>query len=665
MNSDAGLRREAWHPPRGLLAERAWLPIWRERWRRLSGAATQQTEADVQRVKFSAEQAQSLSEQALPAALTQLSQRLRYAGALVPEAGPERLLWLELRAQLLGLWCASAQRVLGLKAHDTQIRAALEMHNGHLVQLAPGEGKTLAIGLTAALYASAGRPCHVITSNDYLAARDAELMAPLLAQAGWRALSVTSDTPPEALAAGYAAEVVYATGKQLLADHLRDDLLLGGAKDPMGRRLWEMKRSGQQSRPVGRGLWVAIVDEADSVLIDEATTPLIISSADDNPMLVEAVLAGKKIFENLQPDVDYVVKTEPVTDIRYTEAGKKRIDDMAFMLPPFWRFPERSQGMVSLSIMAKYVYLRDRHYLVDEEGKVVIVDEKSGRVMAGRSWSHGIHQAIEAMEGLELSSPPKTSARMTFQVFFNRYHRLCGASGTLQGIHGELRQTYGVEVVAVAPRVPSRLRIAPWRPFAKAEHRMQALIDELQACHERGLPVLVGTRKLADTERLAQALALRQVPHQVLNAKHHAEEARIVERAGQWGAVTVSTNMAGRGTDIMVPPDVAARGGLQVLMLEPHEASRIEWQLYGRSGRQGAPGAAAGFVCLNDELLVQGLGKLYVSLLPVLTPLLLNRLVLPRMVWCAQAITQWKAASQRKRLAERERKTASQLSFSE
>jgi preprotein translocase subunit SecA len=617
------------------------------------------------RVKLSAEQAQGLPVDALTDALKQLSQRLRYTGALVPEGGPQRRVWFELRAQLLGLWCASAQRVLGLKAHDTQIRAALEMHNGHLVQLAPGEGKTLAIGLTAALYASAGRPCHVITSNDYLAARDAELMAALLAQAGWRAVAVTAETPPQALAGAYAAEVVYATGKQLLADYLRDNLLLGGAKDPMGRRLWEMKRDDQKSRPVGRGLWVAIVDEADSVLIDEATTPLIISSADDNPMLVEAVLAGKKIFENLHPDLDYVVKTEPVTDIRFTEAGKRRIDDMAFMLPPFWRFPERAQGMVSLAIMAKYVYLRDRHYLVDEEGKVVIVDEKSGRVMAGRSWSHGIHQAIEAMEGLELSSPPKTSARMTFQTFFNRYHRLCGASGTLQGIAGELRQTYGVEVVPVAPRVPSRLRIAPLRPFVQADLRMAALIDELLICHERGLPVLVGTRKLADTERLSQALALRQVPHQVLNAKHHAQEARIVERAGQWGAVTVSTNMAGRGTDIMVPSDVAAQGGLQVLMWEPHEATRIEWQLYGRSGRQGAPGAAVGFVCLYDELLVQGLGKLYARLVPVLAPLLLRSQVLPRLVWCAQAITQWKAARQRKRLAERERKTASQLSFSE
>ncbi len=665
MNSSAGLRREDWHPPRGLLEERPWLPIWRERWRRLTGAARRQTESDLVLVRQSIERDQTLPAHALCEKLVMHAARMRYTATLAPKAGAARADWFALRAQLLGLWCVSAQRVLGLLAHDTQIRAALEMHNGHLVQLAPGEGKTLAIGLAAALYASSGRPCHVITANDYLAARDAELMAPLLGQAGWRAVAVTSDTPPDVLAQGYAAEVVYATGKQLLADYLRDELLIGGSKDPMGRRLWEMKRGGQQSRPVGRGLWAAIVDEADSVLVDEATTPLIISSADDNPMLVEAVLAGKQIFESLLPDQDYVVKTEPVTDIRYTEQGKKRIDEMAFLLPPFWRFPERSQGVVSLSIMARHVYLRDRHYLVDEEGKVVIIDEKSGRVMAGRSWSHGIHQAIEAWEGLELSSPPKTSARMTFQTFFNRYHRLCGASGTLQGIQGELRSTYGVEVVPIAPRLPSQLHIAPLRPFADSNSRMGALIDELLACQERGLPVLVGTRKLADTERLSEALALRHVPHQVLNAKHHAEEAKIVARAGQFGAVTVSTNMAGRGTDILVPPEVAARGGLQVLMFEPHEATRIEWQLYGRSGRQGAPGAAIGFVCLYDELLVHGLGKLYARLVPLLSPLLLQPAIISQLVRLSQRVTQWKAASQRRRLAERERKTASQLSFSE
>jgi preprotein translocase subunit SecA len=665
MMRAAGLRREEWYPPRDLNAQRSWLPVWRERWRRFSGAAHVQTESDISIVRESAERSSLLDDIALQSQLKELIKRLRYIAAVLPDSEPQRSAWLELRATILGFWCTCAQRVLGLKAHDTQIRAAIEMHNGHLVQLAPGEGKTLAIGLASALYAGTGRPCHVITANDYLAARDAELMQPLMSQVGWRAVALTADTPPEALAAGYTAEIVYATGKQLLADYLRDALLLGGAKDPIRRRIWEMQRDARLSRPVGRGLWVAIVDEADSVLIDEATTPLIISSADDNPMLIEAVLAGKKIFESLAVDRDYIVKTEPVTDIRFTESGKQRIDDMSFLLPPFWRFPERAQGMVSLAIMARYVYQRDRHYLVDEEGKVVIIDEKSGRIMAGRSWSHGIHQAIEAMEGLELSSPPKTTARMTFQVFFNRYHRLCGASGTLQGIHRELRNTYGVEVVEIAPRVPSRLRLEPMRCFADSEQRMQALIDELLGRHNRGLPVLVGTRKLADTERVSEALKKYSIAHQVLNAKHHAEEAQIVERAGHWGAVTVSTNMAGRGTDIMVPADVSEQGGLQVLVFEPHEATRIEWQLYGRSGRQGAAGSAIGFVTLYDELLVQAFGKLYVHVIPLLRPLLLYPALATPLVRCAQAIAEFKAATQRRRLAERERKTSSQLSFSE
>lgn len=665
MNPSTGLRREDWHPPRDVLAERAYLPIWRERFRRLTGTAQRQSEADLMRVHGFIQQARLLADGPLQMQLQQQAGRMRFAEPAAPQHRPAREHWFEMRARLLGLWSVSAERVLGLQAHDTQIRAALEMHNGHLVQLAPGEGKTLAIGLAAALYASSGRPCHVITSNDYLAARDAQLMDPLLAQVGWRAAAVISETPSGQLAQAYAAEVVYATGKQLLADFLRDDLILGGAKDPVQRRLWEMQQSARRPRPVGRGLWVAIVDEADSVLIDEATTPLIISSADDNPMLVEAVLAGKQIFESLQSGQDYEVKTEPVTDIRFTSAGKRRIDEMSFLLPPFWRFPERAQGVVSLSIMARHVYLRDRHYLVDEEGKVVIIDEKSGRVMAGRTWSHGIHQAIEAREGLELSNPPKTSARMTFQTFFNRYHRLCGASGTLQGIHGELRHTYGVEVIPIAPRMPSRLRMGPWRAFSDNAARMQALVEAVLACHEKGLPVLVGTRKLADTERLSEALSSRQVPHRVLNAKHHAQEALIVARAGQWGAVTVSTNMAGRGTDILVPPEVAALGGLQIFMLEPHEAARIEWQLYGRSARQGAPGAAYRFVCLQDELMVQAFGKLYVRLAAVMAPLLKHAVLVSWLVRCAQVISQRKAASQRKRLADRERKTASQLSFSE
>jgi preprotein translocase subunit SecA len=660
-----GLLREAWQPPRGLHAQRPFMAQWRVRWRAWSGAAKRQSQLDMDCVAESLSRAEQLPAQALGEAIRQSAAKLRFLGDCPVSEGVERRAWLRQRSDLLGLWCQAAQQVLGMRPHATQVLAALEMHNGHLVQLAPGEGKTLAIGLAAALYASSDRPCHVVTANDYLAERDADLMRPMLALAGLSVVAIAPESPPAALASAYRCDVVYATGKQLLADYLRDGLLLDGVKDPAQRRLWEMQRDPRLPRPVGRGLWVAIVDEADSVLIDEATTPLIISSADDNPMLIEAVLAGKQIFESLQQGVDYLVQTEPVPDIRFTEQGKQRIEDMAFLLPPFWRFPERAQGMVSLAVMARHVYQRDRHYLVDEEGKVVIVDEKTGRVMAGRSWSHGIHQAIEAMEGVELSSPPKTVARMTFQTFFNRYHRLCGASGTLQGIHGELLRTYGTWVMPLAPRVPSRLELAPLRMFGDARARFDAVLEAVLNCQQQGLPVLVGTRKIADTEALSAALQARGVAHRVLNAKHHAEEALIVAAAGVAGAVTVSTNMAGRGTDIMVPPALSERGGLQVLLFEPHEAARIEWQLCGRSGRQGARGRAVAFVTLNDELLVQAFGPAYARLLPLLSPLLLRPSLGGLAVRLAQAITQHKAASQRKRLAERERSVANQLSFSD
>lgn len=660
-----GMLREAWHPPRDVHAERSFLALWRARWRSWSGAVQRQSQSDLQEVGAGLLRAQALPAQALGAAIGQAAAGLRFLGECPCAEGLARRNWLLQRNDLLGLWCHAAKLVLGMQPHQTQVLAALQMHNGHLVQLAPGEGKTLAIGLAAALYASTKRPCHVVTANDYLAERDAELMRPLLALAGFSVVSISPETPPMALALAYRCDVVYATGKQLLADHLRDGLLLGGAKDPTQRRLWEMQRNADQPRPVGRGLWVAIVDEADSVLIDEATTPLIISSADDNPMLMEAVLAGKEIFESLREGIDYLVQTEPVPDIRFTESGKARINEMSFLLPAFWRFPERAQGVVSLSVMARHVYQRDRHYLVDEDGKVVIVDEKTGRVMAGRSWSHGIHQAIEAREGLELSSPPKTVARMTFQTFFNRYHRLCGASGTLHGIHGELLRTYGTWVLPLLPRVPSRLESAPLRMFGDAGARFEAVLQVILHSQAQGLPVLVGTRKIADTEALSAALKELGVAHRVLNAKHHAQEALIVASAGAAGAVTVSTNMAGRGTDIMVPPDVAERGGLQVLLFEPHEAARIEWQLCGRAGRQGARGRALAFVALRDELLVQAFGRIYVHLLPAIGPLLLH----PRVGWLAlrlaQFITQFKASSQRKRLAERERSVSNQLSFSD
>jgi len=660
-----GLAREDWFPPRNPNLEMPFVDAWHVRWASLSGRSARETQADLAHVMKYQARFQQLGDTELSMQLQLETRAMRFLSTTQSGATRMSTQMLQKRHELLALWCIAAHRVLGMQPHVTQIRAALEMHNGHLVQLAPGEGKTLAIGLAAALYAGAGRPCHVITANDYLAQRDAESMARLLILGGVKVVGITSETPPEQLALLYRADAVYATGKPLLAEFLRDQILLSGSKDPVRRRIWEMRQQPGAKRPVTRGLWAAIVDEADNVLIDEATTPLIISTSEDNPMLVEAVLAGKQIFENLSLDKDFVVKIDPVPDIRFTLRGKQRIEDLSYLLPAFWQFPERAQGMVSLAIMAKYVYIRDRHYLVDDEGKVVIVDEKTGRVMAGRSWSHGIHQAIEAMEGLALSSPPKTQARMTFQLFFKRYHRLSGASGTLQGIERELWETYRLLVKPIAPRVPTRLTVEPLRVFADASQRFDSVIDEVVKAYEAGTPVLVGTRKISDTEALATRLKSLLVPCKLLNAKHHAEESRIVEQAGEVGAVTISTNMAGRGTDILLGRGVLERGGLRVLMFEPHEAARIEWQLYGRAGRQGAPGTAVGFVCLGDELLTKTFGPFYEMIVRYGRRIAAHAFGGHVLIWMAQALTQHVAYRTRQRLAERERRVATQLSFSE
>lgn len=659
------LVRTDWHPPRDQPPSFPWYHLLVDYGRRVTGASRRHLSGQVSLALRHADEAVKLTDAERRIQLKSLSEGLRLLGAVVPSDPGFRSEWLLLRGRLLGLWCASVQCQLGMRAYETQILAALAMHDGYLVQLAPGEGKTLSIGLAAALYASSRRPCHVITANDYLAQRDAELMRPLLAEAGLQVAFVTPESPREQLERAYQADVLYATGKQLLADFLRDRLITGSAQSTARRRLWEMQQAKGLLRPIGRGLWAAIVDEADSVLIDEAITPLIISSSEENSVLLDAVIGGREIFKSLQMERDFIVKLEPVPDIRFTEHGKARVADLTFLLPPFWQYPDRAQAVVTLSILAEYVYQRDRHYLVTSEGKVVIVDETTGRIMLGRSWSHGIHQAIEAKEGLALSNPPRTLARMTFQDYFRLYHRVCGASGTLQGIESEIRYTYGLRVLVLAPRLKSRLEVFRPKILLKPEDRFQEVIREVKRLNSIGLPVLVGTRKISDTELIAAALRNLSIEHKVLNAKHHALEAEIVRCAGCPGAVTVSTNMAGRGTDILIEAGLSDRGGLQVLLLEPHEAARIEWQFYGRAGRQGMRGSATSWVCLRDELLVRALGKPYRIALGVIAPLLLHPLVGLALVRLAQSIAQLKAASQRKRLAKRERLVASQLSFSE
>jgi len=559
---------------------------------------------------------------------------------------------------------AAIRRTLGMTPSFPQFLAALAMADGYAVQLAPGEGKTLAVAMAAVLQAWDGRPCHVVTANEYLAARDVELMRPLYVLCGCSAAAVTQELERDASAAAYGCDIVYATAPQLLADFLRDQLLLGGAQTPVQRRLWRLNGRGAAMQPVMRGLYAVIIDEADGVLIDEATTPLIIASPQSNPMMVRATLEARALVDSMERDVHYTVHQGPHQDVRLTPEGERWLDTVAHRLPEFWQQQDRRENLLCMGLLARDVFERDRHYVV-QQGRVVIVDENTGRLMPDRSWSHGIHQAIEAREDLELTDPSQTAARMTFHDFFRRYHVLSGASGTLQGIARELWSTYGLLTLRLAPRVASRLRTGERHVLASRDEKLDAIVAEACRIHREGLPVLVGTRRILDSEAIAQRLQAAGVDCKVLNAKKHAEEAAIVAQAGGPDCVTVATNMAGRGTDILLAPGVADAGGLQVLSFEAHESARVDWQLFGRSGRQGAPGRAQAFIGLGDELFERHLPA-------PLRPLLwaaaavpgARRKLAPALVWAAQWRAQRRSWAARRTLAEREAQVMQQLSFS-
>ena len=657
-----------WSPPRPLAeADRVHgRGGWRRWWARRSGGLARRLHAESQALPALVDEAEAWDDAALDQRLQALRHAVRLGGldALFDGTPAAAAAARTLRLQALAAVAAAALRTVERRPYAVQLLAALAMHEGLVVQMAAGEGKTLAVALGAVLHGWRGLPCHVVTANEYLAQRDAELMAPLFARCGVRVAAVVHGMAPAALQAAYGADLVYATSKQLLADHLCDQIVLDGATDAMRRRIHGL-RPGSGAQVRSRGLHAAIVDEADSVLIDEANTPLIISAPQPNPLLVQAVLAARAIADRLQPGEDYHLEPR-LREVDLTDAGRARLEAVTRDLPAVWHAPERRDDLIRQAIAARDLYLRDRHYIVRDD-KIEILDENTGRVMEGRTWSYGLHQAIEAREGVTITDPSKTLARMSFQDFFRRYHRLGGASGTLQGVTGELWRTYGLPTLTVPTRLPSRLQVQPLRHFAAPAQRWQAVLAEVQRLHARQLPVLVGTRRLADSEALQQALAEAGLDCQVLNARHHAREAAIVAAAGRPGCITVATNMAGRGTDILLDAPLRDHGGLQVLMLEPHESARVDWQLFGRAGRQGQPGAAQPFVTLDDDLLRRHVpGALRGWLWPLLarSPALRARLIAP-LVRLAQARAQRQAALQRRWLQQRERQLRRQLSFAD
>ncbi len=497
-----------------------------------------------------------------------------------------------------------ADRQLGMRAFPVQIAGALAMEAGCVAEMATGEGKTLTATMPATIFGWRGRGCHVITHNDYLVQRDAETMAGVYRFLGLSVGHIQADMEPAGRREAYHRDITYCTNKDACADFLRDRLVLGRTQrlpDVLLGRIAD-RAEGQLDRLVQRGLACAIIDEADSLLIDEAVTPLIISGSVPNAEQIDAYVQASQLADELTPDHFRV--NPRYREIEFTPRGRAAMDNLAAGLGGVWAGPRRREELVNQALTARHFYQRDQQYVI-QDGQVVIVDEFTGRLMPDRSWRDGLHQAVEAKEGLEVNPPKDTFARLSFQRYFRLYRKLAGMTGTGIEARGEFWQIYNLPVVVVPTNRPCLREHWPDRVFATEEGKWSAIVAEIARLHQTGRPILVGTRSVGASEQLSAKLSAVGLDHQVLNAVRHAAEAQITAEAGQPGRITVATNMAGRGTDIKLGRGVAELGGLHVLATERHESSRIDRQLYGRSARQGDPGSAQAIVSLEDELIAR------------------------------------------------------------
>jgi preprotein translocase subunit SecA len=509
----------------------------------------------------------------------------------------------EFLPEALACMMEAASRTLGLRPYPVQIMGALALYRGYLAEMATGEGKSLTACLPSVLAAWAGRPFHFVTVNDYLASRDAVEMESFYAFCGVSVGCVTGLMDPRERRLNYDKGVVYTTVKELVADLLRDRLILGTLQDPSRRLLRQLLQPGLQS-PEGvvlRGLDTAIVDEADSVLIDEAVTPLIISRAQGNSSLVEACRTAHQISESLRPGPDYLIDPK-YKEITLTQSGIRKVEEHSRLLMGIWRGPGRREELIKQALTAREFYKLDRQYVI-QEGKVAIVDEFTGRLMPNRTWREGLHQAVEAKEGLTVNDPSETLARLSFQRFFRLFRKLAGMTGTAREANAEFWHIYQLPVLAIPTHRPCIRKMVPDSFFAREADKWEAIVAEIEKWRKTGRPVLVGTRNVRASETLAEMLQARGLEFNLLNAVRHKEEAQIVAAAGEESRITISTNMAGRGTDIKLGRGVAERGGLHVIATERHESGRIDRQLFGRCARQGDPGSAQAFMSAEDELI--------------------------------------------------------------
>ncbi len=517
-------------------------------------------------------QMKALTDEEIPAKLAEYRDQVQNGGRSLDDVLPE----------VFALVREASSRVMGMRHYDVQLVGGMVLHAGKIAEMKTGEGKTLVATLPVVLNALSGKGVHVVTVNDYLARRDAEWMGRLYNFLGLSVGVIVQGLTDEERKAAYACDITYGTNNEFGFDYLRDN----------------MKFYAEQL--VQRGHNFAIVDEVDSILIDEARTPLIISGASDES--TELYQAMDAVVRQLKAEEDYTIDEKSKTAM-LTDAGVAKCEKILGIENLFDPASIAYQHHILQSLKAHHCFKRDVDYIVSDEGKVVIVDEFTGRLMPGRRFSDGLHQALEAKEGVKVEAENQTLASITFQNYFRMYDKLAGMTGTAQTEAVEFDQIYHLETITIPTNKPMIRKDLPDLIFRTQREKYHAIIESIKELYKTGQPVLVGTISIETSELLSSMLKKEGVPHSVLNAKHHAEEAAIVAQAGQKGHVTIATNMAGRGTDIVLGEGVKELGGLHILGTERHESRRIDNQLRGRAGRQGDPGSSRFYLSLEDNLM--------------------------------------------------------------
>ena len=517
----------------------------------------------------------------------------------------------ELVAESFAMVREMTSRRLHMRQYDVQLYGGWVMLQGMVAEMETGEGKTLTATLPACTAALAGIPVHIVTVNDFLVARDAKWMGPVYHALGLTVGTITESMSLEQRRKAYACDITYCTNKQLVFDYLKDRLLLDQEDRRLHLQLENLyKAQPRTSRLLMRGLCFAIVDEADSVLIDEARTPLIISNSGKMEQEEATYREAIRMARKLSRPRDFTLSVRDKR-VDLTDFGKSQIRHFSRGMSGVWNGAKRRNELIKQALAALHLYLVDKHYLVND-GKAQIIDEYTGRVMADRSWEMGLHQMIETKEGCEITGRQETLARISYQKFFRRYLRLAGMTGTAHEVTRELSLVYRLNVVRVPTNRSMQRRHLSDYVYVSDARKWEKIIQSVRGLHQQKRPILIGTRSVATSEYLSKLLTEEGMQHQVLNARQDQDEAQIIAQAGHLGRISVATNMAGRGTDIRLAPGVTELGGLHVLATERHEARRIDRQLFGRGGRQGDPGSYQAIVSLEDDFMSDFYGKVLI-----------------------------------------------------